>query len=73
MILKLLESIAWSLFFVVFMYIYLGGWTLAGIALEERIGTVWASVIVVLFNVIILNILFMYVFGGYKWVQISMS
>ena len=73
MIIKLLENVAWSLFFIVFFFTYTGAWTLAGVMLEERIGIFWATVIITLLNVIFLNIIFMYVFGGYKWVQISMS
>lgn len=73
MILKLLEDIAWSLCFVAILFIYTGVWTLLGTILEERIGTFWATIIVTLSNVIVINIILLYVFGGYKWVQISMS
>lgn len=73
MILKLLENIAWSLCFAMALFIYTGVWTLLGVMLEERIGTFWATTITVLSNVIVLNIILLYVLGGYKWVQISMS
>ena len=66
MIIKLLENIAWTLCFTIILFIYTGGMGLLGVVLEERIGTVWSTIIIVLLNVIIFNILFMLISGGFR-------
>lgn len=65
MIIKLLENIAWTLCFTVILFIYTGGMGLLGVVLEERMGTVWTTIVIILLNVIIVSILHVLISGGF--------
>ena len=66
MITKLLENIAWTLCFVAVFYAYVACMVTFLMWLEKRIGSIWSTAIVTLLTIIIFNVLFMLVSGGFS-------
>lgn len=66
MIVKLLENIIWTLCFVAVFYAYVAGMSTFLRWLEKRIGSIWSTVIVTLLTIIIFNILFTLIPGGFS-------